>query len=75
MKTKAVSAQAADLSTEQRAALQADFDSLRSQVDQIANSATFNGLNLVAAGLRTGADGGDRAAQPRALSADHGGHA
>ena len=50
MKTKAVSAQAADLSTEQRAALQADFDSLRSQVDQIANSATFNGLNLVAAG-------------------------
>jgi flagellin len=50
MKTKAVSAQAADLSTEQRAALQADFDSLRSQVDQIANSATFNGLNLVASG-------------------------
>jgi flagellin len=50
MKSKAVSAQAADLSTEQRAALQADFDSLRSQIDQIANSATFNGLNLVASG-------------------------
>jgi flagellin len=50
MKAKAVAAQAADLSTEQRAALQADFDSLRAQVDQIANSATFNGLNLVAAG-------------------------
>ena len=50
MKAKAVAAQAADLSTEQRAALQADFDSLRAQVDQIANSATFNGLNLVSAG-------------------------
>src|SRR5690242_6771525 len=50
MKAKAVAAQAADLSPEQRAALQADFDSLRAQVDQIANSATFNGLNLVAAG-------------------------
>jgi len=50
MKTKAVAAQAADLSTEQRAALQTDFDALRSQIDQIANSATFNGLNLVAAG-------------------------
>src|ERR1700754_1904524 len=40
MKTKAVAAQAADLSTEQRAALQTDFDALRSQIDQIANSAT-----------------------------------
>ena len=50
MKSKAVAAQAADLSTEQRAALQADFDALRAQVDQVANSATFNGLNLVAAG-------------------------
>jgi flagellin len=50
MKAKAVAAQAADLSPEQRAALQADFDSLRAQVDQIANSATFNGLNLVASG-------------------------
>src|SRR6185503_10161878 len=50
MKTKAVAAQAADLSSTQRAALQADFDALRAQIDQIANSATFNGLNLVAAG-------------------------
>lgn len=50
MKTKAVAAQAADLSTEQRAALQTDFDALRAQIDQVANSATFNGLNLVAAG-------------------------
>ena len=50
MKTKAVAAQAADLSTEQRAALQTDFDSLRAQIDQVANSATFNGINLVAAG-------------------------
>ncbi|MBI1340211.1 hypothetical protein GC169_08400 [bacterium] len=50
MKTKAVAAQAEDLSTEQRSALQADYDALRSQVDQVANSAQFNGLNLVAAG-------------------------
>mgnify|MGYP000082512364 CR=1 FL=1 len=50
MKAKAVSAQADDLTTEQRNAIQADFDALRSQIDQIANSAQFNGLNLVAAG-------------------------
>jgi flagellin len=50
MKAKAVAAQAEDLTTTQRAALQADFDALRQQIDQIANSATFNGLNLVAAG-------------------------
>jgi flagellin len=50
MKEKAVAAQSEDLSTEQRAALQADFDSYRAQIDQIANSAVFNGLNLIAAG-------------------------
>ena len=47
LKEKAVAAQANDLSTDQRAALQADFDALRDQVDQIANAATFNGSNLV----------------------------
>jgi flagellin len=50
MKSKAVSAQAEDLTTEQRNAIQADFDSFRAQIDQIANSAQFNGLNLVSAG-------------------------
>jgi flagellin len=50
MKTKAVAAQAADLSTEQRAALQTDFDSLRAQIDQVVNASIFNGINLVAAG-------------------------
>jgi len=50
MKSKAVSAQAQDLTTEQRQAIQADFDAFRAQVDQVANSAQFNGLNLVAAG-------------------------
>jgi flagellin len=50
MKSKAVSAQAEDLTTEQRNAIQADFDAFRAQIDQIANSAQFNGLNLVAAG-------------------------
>ncbi|MDZ4692341.1 flagellin [Terricaulis sp.] len=47
LKEKAVAAQATDLSSDQRAALQADFDALRNQVDQIANAATFNGSNLV----------------------------
>ncbi|MGE0741537.1 MAG: flagellin [Hyphomonadaceae bacterium] len=47
LKEKAVAAQATDLSSDQRAALQADFDALRNQIDQIANAATFNGSNLV----------------------------
>ncbi|MGE0187586.1 MAG: flagellin [Hyphomonadaceae bacterium] len=47
LKEKAVAAQATDLSTDQRAALQADFNALRNQIDQIANAATFNGSNLV----------------------------
>ncbi|HRP10628.1 MAG TPA: flagellin, partial [Terricaulis sp.] len=32
---------------DQRAALQADFNALRNQIDQISNAATFNGSNLV----------------------------
>src|SRR5690606_31760066 len=36
-----------DLSQDQRDALQADFNALRNQIDQIANAATFNGSNLV----------------------------
>jgi|CXWL01.1.fsa_nt_gi flagellin len=47
MKEKAVAAQAGDLSTEQRAAVAADFNELRNQVTRIANSATFNGANVV----------------------------
>jgi flagellin len=47
MKEKSVAAQATDLSTDQRNALVADFNALRNQIDQIANSATFNGINLV----------------------------
>jgi flagellin len=47
MQEKSVAAQATDLSAEQRAALHADFDALRAQVDQIADAATFNGANLV----------------------------
>jgi flagellin len=50
MKAKAVSAQAQDLTTDQRNAIQADYDAYRAQIDQIANSAQYNGLNLVAAG-------------------------
>ena len=47
---KAVAAQATDLSTDQRAALGADFSALRTQINQIAGAATFNGVNLVGAG-------------------------
>ena len=47
LKEKAVAAQANDLSQDQRDALQADFDALRDQINQIANAATFNGSNLV----------------------------
>ncbi len=46
LKAKAVAAQADDLTADQRAALQADFASMRSQIDVIANSAQFNGANL-----------------------------
>ncbi len=54
LKEKSVAAQATDLSTDQRAALQADFNALRNQIDQIANAATFNGSNLVNGGNLTG---------------------
>ncbi len=47
LKEKAVAAQAGDLSTEQRAALASDFSELRNQITRIANSATFNGANVV----------------------------
>lgn len=49
--SKAVAAQADDLTTTQRSALQADFSSLRNQIDVIANSAQFNGANLAADGF------------------------
>ncbi len=50
MKTRAVAAQAEDLTSEQRAAIQADYDELRDNINQIANAAQFNGINLVNAG-------------------------
>ncbi len=46
LKAKAVAAQADDLTSDQRAALQVDFTSLRAQIDTIANAAQFNGANL-----------------------------
>ncbi len=46
LKAKAVAAQADDLTSDQRNALQADFASLRQQIDTIANAAQFNGANL-----------------------------
>jgi flagellin len=47
LKSQSVAAEATDLSQDQRDALQANFSALRSQIDQIANAATFNGANLV----------------------------
>jgi flagellin len=47
LNTLAVSAQAEDLSLQQRNAVQANFSALRSQITSIVNSATFNGINLV----------------------------
>jgi flagellin len=54
LKEKSVAAQATDLSADQRAALQTDFDALRNQIDQIADAATFNGANLVNGSNLTG---------------------
>src|SRR5262249_53567841 len=39
MKARAVAAQAEDLTTDQRAAIQADYDELRNNINQIANAA------------------------------------
>jgi len=47
LKEKAVAAQAADLNSTQRAALQTDFAALLDQINKIVGSATFNGANLV----------------------------
>ena len=47
LKEKAVAAQNSDLTTAQRASLQADFAALRANIDTIVNSAGFNGINLV----------------------------
>ena len=48
LKSKAVAAQADDLTADQRDTYQADFTSLRAQIDTIAKSAQFNGANLAA---------------------------
>jgi flagellin len=54
LKEKSVAAQATDLSSDQRAALQADFSALRNQINQIADAATFNGSNVVNGSNLTG---------------------
>jgi flagellin-like hook-associated protein FlgL len=50
MKVAASVARSEDLTTDQRLALQSDYDALRSQIDRIASSAQFNGANLADAG-------------------------
>jgi flagellin len=50
MKQRAISAQAGDLTADQRAAIQADYDQLVAGINQIANAGQFNNMNLVAAG-------------------------
>jgi flagellin len=47
LKAKAVAAQSEDLSASQRDAFQGDFNQLRSTINTIVSTATFNGANLV----------------------------
>jgi flagellin len=47
LKAKAVAAQSEDLSQEQRDAFQGDFNQLRSTINTIVSTATFNGANLI----------------------------
>jgi flagellin-like hook-associated protein FlgL len=50
MKAAAGAARSNDLTAGQRGALQASYDALRSQIDQILAASQFNGANLSAAG-------------------------
>ena len=50
MKEKAVAAKDTGLDTASRTSLNNDFVQLRSQIDSIANNATFNGKNLLTGG-------------------------
>lgn len=47
MKQKALAASDTSLDTTSRKALQTDFNSLRDQITQTANNASFNGINLL----------------------------
>lgn len=47
MKEKAVQAQGAGLTLDDKRVLQLDFAALRQQINQMANSAEFNGVNLI----------------------------
>jgi flagellin len=47
LKSLAVQGEATDLSQDQRDALQTNYAALNTQINQIANAATFNGANLV----------------------------
>ncbi|MEZ5939260.1 MAG: flagellin [Hyphomonadaceae bacterium] len=47
LKEKAVAAQSADLSLEQRNMLQADFAGLRATINTVVGTAVFNGANLI----------------------------
>ncbi|MBU6320344.1 MAG: PD40 domain-containing protein [Alphaproteobacteria bacterium] len=50
MKTATSAALSEDLTSEQRLALQSDYDALRSQIDRIASAARFSGANIAAPG-------------------------
>lgn len=60
MKEKALAAMETGVSADTKAALSAEYVALRSQIDTIANNATFDGTNLIAAAA--GADGTDAVA-------------
>ena len=50
MQSKALAASDTSLDTASRAALNTDFISLRNQVSQVVNNASFNGINLIKSG-------------------------
>ena len=61
MKAKAIQASDAGISTDSRAAIAKDFDALKSQINTIIASSTFNGTNLLKGGT---AANGSTAAVP-----------
>ena len=50
LKEKALAASDTSLDTASRSALNTDFISLRNQITQVVNNASFNGINLIKSG-------------------------
>ena len=73
LKSKALAASDASLSSDSRSALNSDFQSLLGQITQVVSNATFNGANLIASGATnllalSSASGGKLTIQSEVLS-------